>query len=315
MRIDDLKGFEMQEKAIVVALVCLVGTPTFGQQAKEVEWARSFSLIGPIHIGDENIDSWTPLSGLCISVEFPAGENSIKYKVTYEPYGLEKAYFALEDGRAFELPAQTVLSGKRPNYWGEQVELSFEAPPHNGNFSGRLCADLVDRNDFDDLMLRNLSTWIGVFAEKNSDANTLSSEAKVIEKPFPSAGVGLVRTEEYCVKRNRLRSVSLKPKPLDGGLGVSASYCVGVGELHRSATGGTALTDAERDAFLYSAAAYDDECNFDYGVDPSLARSVGMVTLKTFGDRSINWVTAVVDDCALILQGVAEFQAIHNAGD
>lgn len=166
----------MQEKAIVVALVCLAGTPIFGQQSKEMEWTRNFSLNGPIHIGDENIDSWAPLSGSCINIEFPAASQSSSYKLTYEPYGLESAHIVLEDGRRLELAAQIVVSGVRPNYWGEQAELRFDRSANNENFSGQLCADLVEQGDLDDFMLRNVTTWVGSSKERGDEVSVVPEE-------------------------------------------------------------------------------------------------------------------------------------------
>lgn len=166
----------MKEKTIVVALACLVGTPIFGQQSKEMDWTQNFSLNGPIHIGDENIDSWAPLSGSCINIEFPAASHSSSYKLTYEPYGLEGAHIVLGDGRRMKLAAQTVISGVRPNYWGEQAELKFDGFANNENFSGQLCADFVEQGDLDDFMLQNVTIWVGSPKERSDEVSVVPKE-------------------------------------------------------------------------------------------------------------------------------------------
>ena len=129
------------------------------QQTAEPVWTVYQSLLDPVHLGDEEIKNWTPLLGECLQIEFPSMRAGGKVGLTYEPYGLESAYVSLPWGESFILPTQEILSGRRPNYWGEQVGVSFDIFDDVGPAKAAICSNFLDPSDLDDLMLRNVQTW------------------------------------------------------------------------------------------------------------------------------------------------------------
>jgi len=151
----------------LILSVFLATTPiASGAQA---QWRLVTLHPGPYHLGDEEISSMSPLVGSCFSFELPKTTSGGSFAFKFEPYGLERAYFRFADGSRF-IPAQAILTGTRPNYWGESTTLTFELPP--GSSWGAICSDQIEPSDFDDFMFRNLEIWV-YFAE-SAQAQDLS---------------------------------------------------------------------------------------------------------------------------------------------
>lgn len=138
-------------------------SPTTGQSAAvpnaQPQWRLVSSYAGPFHLGDEDVSSWPPLVGRCFSFELPAIVAGGTFAFTIEPYGLERAFFRFADGSEFDIPSQAVISGSRPNYWGESNGLSFDFPSGSLSEMVAICSDQLDASDYDDFMFRNLEVW------------------------------------------------------------------------------------------------------------------------------------------------------------
>lgn len=138
-----------------IVLSALLASPVYAEQP----WEKFREYPGPYHLGDEHIGSWSPLIGPCMSIEFPPVRTGGRIGVTYEPYGLENVYIEFSSGDRFVLPPQRVLSGRRPNYWGEPTNQTFSATQFLNGVTARICAAFLEPGDLDDFMLRNVATW------------------------------------------------------------------------------------------------------------------------------------------------------------
>lgn len=138
-----------------IALSAILASPVHAEQP----WEKFREYPGPYHLGDEHISSWSPLIGSCMSIEFPSVHAGGQIGVTYEPYGLENAYIEFSSGDRFQLAPQRVLSGRRPNYWGDLTNQTFSSTQFLNGVTARMCAAFLEPGDLDDLMLRNVATW------------------------------------------------------------------------------------------------------------------------------------------------------------
>lgn len=128
-------------------------------ESTEKSWRLLSTFAGPYHLGDEEVGSWSPLIGQCFSFELPSIAQGGKVEVVFEPYGMERAFFRFSDGSIFEFDPQTVISGNRPNYWGEEMGVAFDVPSGFAPEIVSICANLIDPSDIDDFMFRNLQVW------------------------------------------------------------------------------------------------------------------------------------------------------------
>ena len=126
----------------------------------EPSWAKLNSTPGPIHLGDERISAWTSLHGRCYAVSFPAQLSDSRIAITFEPYGVEKASAYDARGYSYSLPPQKVVSGRRPNYWGERQEIILQSGATVTDTEVLMCSEKIDDSDYDDLMIRNVTSWI-----------------------------------------------------------------------------------------------------------------------------------------------------------
>jgi hypothetical protein len=147
-------------KAVGAVLASLAaGTAASPSNHPAQDWEVHRGYLGPFHLGDESISSWSPLVGACVNIEFPFVRAGGKLGLTYEPYGLESAYIELPSGQRFILAPQTVYNGRRPNYWGDNTGFEFPLERDSAAGFGRICSDYVAPRDIDDLMIRNIQTW------------------------------------------------------------------------------------------------------------------------------------------------------------
>ena len=123
-------------------------------------WVKLNSIPGPIHLGDERINAWPSLHGRCYAVSFPAQLSDAKIAITFEPYGIEKANIYDGMGYSYNLSPQKVVSGKRPNYWGDRQEIILQSGATVTDTEVLICSEKIDGTDYDDLMIRNVTSWI-----------------------------------------------------------------------------------------------------------------------------------------------------------
>lgn len=114
-----------------------------------------------IHLGDEEIRGWEALKGRCIETQVPDSVYNKPLAISFEPYGLEKGRIVLSGGGKVEgisLRPQAIRLGKRPNYWGDRQEYFLDQ--RSDISSIRICTALMENDDYDDFMIRNLNFWV-----------------------------------------------------------------------------------------------------------------------------------------------------------
>lgn len=136
----------------------IVSMPSM-QSALQRNWEVIYNLPDILHLGDENIRDWQSLYGKCYEIALPTEPHTAEVAVTFEPYGLERLTVYGEDNQKIDIPPQRVLSGKRPNYWGERLQAVFPVRTGGAFYRMALCAENLDNNDVDDLLLRNITGW------------------------------------------------------------------------------------------------------------------------------------------------------------
>lgn len=139
----------------LVVVVLLVLTPTYSL-SKTV-----FSTNQTVHIGDEDISSWSDLFGQCVNIDLPRVDVNHQLEVTFEPYGIESAYLQY-DGKNYKIKSQTPKSGKkRPNYWGAASQVSIKLPSGSDAQKLYICANNISDDpskvDYDDFMIRAIN--------------------------------------------------------------------------------------------------------------------------------------------------------------
>ncbi len=116
---------------------------------------------GPIHIGDEFIESWEPTSGPCYEIGFDYSGRVETLTLDYDVYGAEETVLVFE-GRQYPFESQIPKTGRtRPNYWenGKRLQIPVGATLA-GSARLQICSSLVANpdvpDDRDDFRLRNV---------------------------------------------------------------------------------------------------------------------------------------------------------------
>jgi len=143
-------------RTVLSLLVCLLGSVVPGMASSEVV----FQTNEKVHVGDEEISSWSPLYGSCVTITLPDVEQGDQVAFYYRPYGVENAQVSFM-GMTRLMPAQRPQPGKkRPNYWGEMTRMDFTAPSAGSKPLIEVCAENVSETrqkvDFDDFMMTEL---------------------------------------------------------------------------------------------------------------------------------------------------------------
>lgn len=196
----------------LVSLLCLHG-PLAAQTAGQFEVYRDARTV---HVGDEYIANWAPLSGACISVAVPVLKAADRVIVTYRPYGLERAFLRIGDIQSV-LPAQQPMPGRRnPNYWGRLETVSLVMNRSLFNESLWICAENVApynaRIDLDDFMLDYLQVVVAPAAPPPAaplpaQSVATTAPAKPAAPRLDQASVAALQAE---LEKQTLRSVVLK---------------------------------------------------------------------------------------------------------
>ena len=113
-----------------------------------------------VHIGDEKISKWSRLYGACVNVDLPDVAQGDQVIFSFRPYGLEKATINFLNDKKFLTPQVPLKGKKRPNYWGQENNISFTATQDARSPAIEICAQNVagrgQRVDYDDFMIRDL---------------------------------------------------------------------------------------------------------------------------------------------------------------
>lgn len=130
------------------------------EEPREMAWFLHQEYPGLFRLGDEFIDGWPTVQGTCVEIalgDVPAGG---KAGLTYEPFGVESLFLLLPDGMRFDLPVQERRGSSRPNYWGEEVSFALNTDTGAAPTNAHICAGNLNVGDIDDLMIRNIRTWV-----------------------------------------------------------------------------------------------------------------------------------------------------------
>lgn len=144
-----------------------------------------FQTNEKVHVGDEEISSWSPLYGQCVTVNLPEVAQEDRVAFYYRPYGVENATVSFM-GMMQEMPTQRLRNGKkRPNYWGDQARINFTAPHATGNAEIKVCANNVSETsnklDYDDFMIME------IVVEQRSLTSSIPPAPAMTERPLPSS--------------------------------------------------------------------------------------------------------------------------------
>ena len=141
-----------------IALAARKFSQASSQNNEEPSWQQIFSDNSVIHLGDENIRDWPTLHGRCYDLMLPKSEGATQLAITFEPYGLERVTVYSAEGN-FPVGSQEIMSGTRPNYWGQRIDIVLPVSAWVASYAVRICSETLDARDYDDLLLRNIKGW------------------------------------------------------------------------------------------------------------------------------------------------------------
>ncbi len=138
-------------------------------ESKVRKTVKLYESTGELHLGDENIRSWSALVGKCLKIELGSNRDLIDATMSFKAYGAENTSIVVGD-RITPFYNQRINPGKtRPNYWSD--EISIVIPLNNSSLplnSLRVCGDVVQNpehpGDLDDFMIKDISL-IGSYYE------------------------------------------------------------------------------------------------------------------------------------------------------
>ena len=121
-----------------------------------------FSEEGPVHVGDEDVEGWAPLTGGCYQPVFSVERVPFHAVLSLEVYGLDvPAEVWINHAGAVELPPQPSSSLQDPpNYWSSPYEIRLPADAISTPTSVlSICAKHLPKErggDLDDFQMRNI---------------------------------------------------------------------------------------------------------------------------------------------------------------